>query len=83
MGKGIKMIHQDCDPSLADDRSLPHNAYLIEYLQDGRTMFDIVMAAKRVDIFDHYWDNYRNDLKNMTQTEGRANPKLQNIQKKK
>tara|TARA_B100002019_G_scaffold228508_1_gene201825 strand:- start:1669 stop:1923 length:255 start_codon:yes stop_codon:yes gene_type:complete len=72
----MKILHQDCDPSLAEDRSLPNNAFLIEYLQDGLTKFDIAMAAKRVDIFDHYWDNYRHDFVNMTQAQGRISPKL-------
>ena len=78
MGKGIKMIAQDCDPTMGQDRSLPYTAFLVEYLQDGMTKFDIVTAAKQVDIFDHYWDHYRSDFKNMTQTEGRINPKLWN-----
>lgn len=72
----VKIIHAQCDPSLAQDRTLPHTAYLVEYVQDGQTMFDIVVATKRVDIFDHYWDNYRHDFVNMTQTEGRVSPKL-------
>lgn len=76
MGKGIKMIHQDCDPTLCQDRSLPYTAYMVEYMQDGMTKFDIVTASKRVDIFDHYWDMYRKDFVTMVQTEGRANPKL-------
>ena len=76
MGKGIKMIAQDCDPTIGQDRSLPYTAFLVEYLQDGITKFDIVTAAKQVDIFDHYWDMYRSDFVNMTQSEGRANPKL-------
>lgn len=76
MGKGCKVIHEDCDPTLAQDRTLPNNAFLIEYLQDGITKFDIAMAAKQVDIFDDYWDKYRRDFVTMTQTEGRANPKL-------
>ena len=76
MGKGIKMIHKDCDPSLCEDRSLPYTAYMVEYLQDGMTKFDICSASKQVDIFDHYWDHYRHDFVNMRQTEGRANPKL-------
>ena len=78
MGKGIRMIHKDCDPSLAEDRSLPYTAYLVEYLQDGITKFDVVSANKRVDIFDYYWDLYRHDMINMTQTQGRINPKLWN-----
>ena len=76
MGKGCKIIHEDCDPTLAQDRTLPNNAFLIEYLQDGMTRFDIAMAAKQVDIFDDYWDKYRHDFVTMKQTEGRANPKL-------
>jgi hypothetical protein len=74
--KDIKILHRDCDPTLADDRTLPYTAYLIEYLQDGMTKFDIALGNKRVDIFDYYWDNYRHDLISMTQTEGRVNPKL-------
>lgn len=72
----MKIIYRDCDPSLADDRTLPHTAYLVEYLQDGMTHFDIVVASKRVEIFDYYWDNYREDLIRMTQSEGRSNPKV-------
>lgn len=78
----IKIIHQGCDPNLSEDRSLPTNSYLIEYLQDAITCYDIVMANKKADIFDHYWDNYRRDFKDMTQTEGRISPKLWGIQPK-
>lgn len=83
MGKGCKIIHEDCDPSLGQDRSLPYTAFLVEYSQSGITKFDIVTAAKQVDIFDDYWDKYRHDLIRMTQTEGRVNPKLWQDPKKK
>jgi hypothetical protein len=72
----VKIIYKDCDPSLGNDRSLPCTAYLVEYLQDDMTHFDIVVTNKRADIFDYYWDNYREDFVNMTQTEGRSNPKV-------
>ena len=75
MNKGIKVLHKECDPSLAEDKSLPYTTYLVEYLQDGITKFDIVSGYKQVDIFDHYWDNYRSDFLNMKQTQGRINPK--------
>ena len=78
----MKIIHKDCDPTLANDRSLPYTAYLVEYLQDGMTHFDIVVGRNRVEIFDHYWDLYRHDLINMTQSEGRINPKLWDIKSK-
>jgi len=72
------LYKKDCDPSAAQDRSLPYTAYLVEYLQDGMTHFDIVISGKKSEIFDHYWDNYRNDFVTFTQTEGRVNPKLWN-----
>jgi hypothetical protein len=72
----LNILHRDCDPTLAQDRTLPYTAYLVEYLQDGMTHFDIVVSSKRVEIFDHYWDLYRHDLIRMTQTEGRVNPKI-------
>ena len=51
MGKGCKIIHQDCDPTLCQDRSLPYTAYMVEYLHDGMTHFDIVSAGKKVGEF--------------------------------
>ena len=72
----MKIIHKECDPSLAQDRSLPYTAFMVEYLQDGITKFDIAAGNKQSEIFDYYWDLYRNDFVNMTQTEGRVNPKL-------
>jgi len=83
MGKDVNQIHADCDPTVAEDKSLPTNAFLVEYLQDGITKFDIVTALKTVDIFDFYWDNYRGDLKNITQAKGNIKPNLWTAPKKK
>ncbi len=83
MSEKINFLYQDCDPTLAEDKKLPTSAFLIEYLQDGVTKFDIVTSYKQVDIFDHYWDNYRSDFKNMTQAMGTVNPKLYGTEPKK
>ena len=72
----IKFIHQNCAPELADDKSLPYTAYLVEYDDGGGTCYDIVMCNKKVDIFDYYWDKYREGFKTFRQSEGRTNPKL-------
>ena len=76
----VKFIHQDCDPELANDRSLPYNAYLVTYEDDGQTKYDIVQCSKKIEIFDHYWDRYREGLKTFNQTEGRVNPKLWGVE---
>lgn len=72
----VTIIHQDCDPSLSDDRELPYTAYLVEYIQGETTHYDITMCGKKVDLFDHYYDKYKKDFVGFTQTEGRKNPKL-------
>ncbi len=77
------VLFSDCDPSQADDRELPTNAYLVEYIQGETSHFDIVMSSKKIDIFDHYWDKYKKDLLNITQTEGRIRPNLYGEGKKK
>lgn len=71
----MKIIYQNCDPELANDRSLPHTAYLVEYDDGSGVCYDVAVASKRVEIFDYYWDKYRNVI-SMKQSEGRVNPKL-------
>ena len=72
----MKILHQNCDPEVANDRSLPYNAYLVTYEIDGATAYDLVIPDKQVEIFDYYWDRYREGLKGWKQSEGRVNPKL-------
>lgn len=80
----IRILHQNCDPSLADDRTLPYNTYIVTYYNDNEPSYDIVISDKRVDMFDYYWDKYREGLVGWKQTEGRVNPKLwSNSSKKK
>lgn len=70
------ILHEDCDPKLAEDTSLPTNSYMVEYVLDKKIHYDIVMANKKVDIFDHYYDLFRYDLLTFNQTAGRIRPNL-------
>ena len=72
----MRILHQNCDPSVADDRTLPYNAYLVTYEIDGAIAYDLVIPDKQVEIFDYYWDRYREGIKGWKQSEGRVNPKL-------
>jgi|TARA_Y100000022_G_C13084769_1_gene299412 hypothetical protein len=47
-------------------------------MKGGRKCHDLVIAGKQVDIFDHYWDMYRQDLLEFKQSSGTTNPKLYN-----
>jgi hypothetical protein len=72
----VKIISKDCDPEIANDRSLPYSAFLVEYKLDGMIHYDLVVSDKRVDIFDYYWDRYRNDLVTFKVCQGRTDPKF-------
>jgi len=74
----IKILHQNCDPTMAQDKTLPYTAYLVEYHDGDKVCYDIASAPKTVDLFDYYWDNYKHGFKKWTQTEGRVNPKMWN-----
>jgi hypothetical protein len=72
----MKILHQNCDPELANDRSLPYTAYLVTYEVDGAIAYDITIPHSKVELFDYYWDKYREGLKTFKQSEGRVNPKM-------
>lgn len=72
----MRILHQNCDPEIASDRTLPYTSYLVTYKMDGVITYDLIIANKKIEIFDYYWDRYREDFVDFKQTEGRVNPKL-------
>lgn len=71
----MNIIHENCDPEVASDKSLPYTAYLIEYKDNGETKWDVAVAPKVSELFDYYYDKYKS-VTNMTQSQGRVSPKL-------
>ena len=76
MKETVRTIHCKCDPVLSKNNKLPNNSFIVEYILDGETYFDIVSSNKKVKVFDEYWDKYRSDLIRISSTEGRVNPRL-------
>ena len=76
----MNIIHEKCDPKLADDRKLPYTAYLVQYEVEGKETYDIAMGSGQVEIFDHYYDKYKKGLKWLKQTQGTTRPNLWNQQ---
>ena len=75
----IRVLQEDCDPELGEDKSLPYTCYLITYKdKEGNIKYDLAVGNKQVDIFDHYWDKYRDNFVTMTQSKGAVNPKMWN-----
>tara|TARA_B000000609_G_C24153434_1_gene338856 strand:- start:100 stop:375 length:276 start_codon:yes stop_codon:yes gene_type:complete len=77
----VQIIAEKCDPRSADNKRLPYTAYLVEYMLDGKKTYDIAIANRAVDLFDHYYDKYKKDFIKFTQSQGIANPKLWNNKK--
>jgi len=51
-----KIHKQDVDPNNFDDKELPTDIHIVEYIIEGKTYYDAVRAGKSSDIFDIYYD---------------------------
>tara|TARA_Y100000590_G_scaffold402353_1_gene488051 strand:- start:627 stop:902 length:276 start_codon:yes stop_codon:yes gene_type:complete len=74
----VNIIHEKCDKSAADDKTLPRNAYLVTYVEKDKVAYDIVMADSKVDVFDEYWDKHKEKLQDITFAQGNVRPSLWN-----
>lgn len=74
----ITVIHEKCEPKAAEDGKLPYTAYIIQYVEEGKTHHDIAVGDKAADIFDHYYDKYKKGFKWLKQTKGKVRPNLWN-----
>lgn len=70
----MNIIHKCCDPELSKDKQLPVNSYLISYIDSDELKHDIVQANSQVDVFNYYYDEYKN-IKSIDWTNGGINPK--------
>ena len=72
------LIHEKCEKSAADDKTLPRNAYLVTYVEKEKVVYDIVMADSKGDEFDDYWDKHNEKLQDITFAQGNVRPSLWN-----
>ena len=77
--KMISILYENCNLKEDNNTKLPYTAYVTEYVVEGETRYDICMADKGVDVFYVYYDKYKKDFKNMTQSEGRVPPNRWNV----
>ncbi len=74
----MKVIHEKCEKKVADDKKLPKSSYLVTYVAEEKLSYDIVLADSRVEIFDHYYDKYKEGLQSIGWTMGTMNPRTWN-----
>ncbi len=71
----MNIIHEKCDPKLAEDKNLPYTAYLVQYEVAGQLKYDIAVSSKAADLFDHYYDKYKTNFKRFDQSQGTVDPR--------
>lgn len=73
----LNILKENCDPKKDDNAKLPYNAYLVQYKVGDKdeARWDLAMSYKSVEIFDYYYDKYKNVLA-IVQSMGKVPPKL-------
>ncbi|AXQ70457.1 hypothetical protein HOU04_gp058 [Synechococcus phage S-T4] len=73
---GCSILKVSCSPTDAEDRSLPTDAFLVEYIVDDVTHYDITRTQKESKLFDMYYDKFGKGLIKFSWTKGTIKPKL-------
>ena len=72
----LNILKENCDLQKDNNTALPYNAYLVQYKAgEDETRWDLTMAYKMSEIFDHYYDKYKSVLA-IKQSDGRVAPKM-------
>ena len=70
----IKLIFEKCPRDKANDKKLPSDSFVVSYNDKEELKYDIVRASAQVDVFDAYYDKYKN-VKAIEWTKGIIHPK--------
>ena len=74
---GCEILLEKTTLNKAKDSSFPNDAYLVWYIVDGEECIDLTRGAKRVNLFDMYYDKYGpGSVKKIDFGYGRVNPKM-------
>ena len=70
----IKLIFEKCPRDKANDKKLPSDSFVVSYNDKDELKYDIVRASAQVDVFDAYYDKYKN-VKSIEWTKGIVHPR--------
>ena len=77
----IKLVFEKCPRDKANDKKLPSDSFIVSYEYEKELKYDIVRASAQVDVFDAYYDKYKN-VKAIEWTKGIIHPKTYDGQTK-
>ena len=70
----IRVIFEKCPLDKSNDKKLPSDSFVVSYEEDKELKYDIIRAAAQVDVFDAYYDKYKN-VKSIQWTQGIVHPR--------
>ena len=70
----VQVIHEKCELGKAEDKKLPSDSFLVSYKIEDELKHDITRAGSQMELFDHYYDTYKN-VQQISWTKGIVNPK--------
>ena len=70
----IQVLHEKCERNKADDKKLPSDSFLVTYKDKEEVKYDVARGAGVVEIFDHYYDTYKN-VQGISWTNGIVSPR--------
>ena len=74
---GCDVLQEKTSHEVANDKSLPNDAYLISYIVDGQNYLDLTRCKSQVSLFDMYYDTYGpGAVQSISYGYGTTNPKL-------
>ena len=68
-----EILLEKTTPEKANDKKFPTDAFNITYEVDGKECLDVARSSKRVNLFDFYYDKYKN-VKRIDYGHGTINP---------
>ena len=77
----IRLIFEKCPKDEANDKKLPSDSFVVSYNEKDELKYDIVRASAQVDVFDAYYDKYKN-VQGIEWTKGIIHPKTYDGQTK-
>ena len=73
---GVEIMIENGTWEQVNTSDCPNDARIVTYEVDGEKRYDLTRSQKAVNIFDMYYDKFREGVKKIEYGKGRINPKL-------
>lgn len=73
---GCEILVSDGTQEQVSTTDAPNDAFIVTYISEDTTHYDLTRSEKQVRIFDMYYDKFKSGLKSINFGMGRSNPKM-------